>query len=88
MSITHRTRRAPDGTIVRDETTWTIQVPAGGGRRITRGPAVVLDRDVRLNPRTVKAREVGVQWVFQDGIKVVYLHFLVHTHSPSYRIGP
>jgi integrase len=36
MSITHRTRRGPDGSIVRDETSWTIQVAAGGGRRITR----------------------------------------------------
>lgn len=36
MSITHRTRRAPDGSLVRDETSWTLQVPAGGGRRITR----------------------------------------------------
>jgi integrase len=36
MSIYHRTRRAPDGSIVRDETSWTIVVPAGGGRRITR----------------------------------------------------
>lgn len=36
MSILHRTRRAADGSIVREEDRWTIVIPDGRGKRLTR----------------------------------------------------
>lgn len=64
MSISHRTRRAPDGSIVRDETSWTIVVPAGNGRRITRTfegarrDAERVERDLRVAVQSQRWAEI------------------------------
>lgn len=65
MSIQHRTRRAPDGTIVRDETAWTIQVPAGGGRRITRTFSGTR-RDAERIERDLRAAVQAGRWAEID----------------------
>jgi len=59
VSIGHRTRRLPDGTIVRDETSWTIVVPAGNGRRIT--------RTFEGSRRDAERRERDLRLAVQDG---------------------
>lgn len=59
MSVNHRTRRGPDGSIIRDENAWTIVVPAGAGRRIT--------RTFKGSRRDAERRERDLRVAVQDG---------------------